>query len=99
MPNDYIHPILSANPVEETSLKQYIVQHMSICSQTYASTMPDWAAAEYFDPEAQKKRVAIHDYQQTEIREMRRVDNTKLVDSLKLPLKSYNDVLQLSDIY
>ena len=93
VPNDYIHPILPANPVEETSLKQYIVQHMSICSQTYASTMPYWAVAEYFDPEAQKKRVAIHDYQQTEIREMRRMDNTKLVDSLKLPLKSYNNVL------
>lgn len=47
----------------------------------------------YFDPEVQKMRVAIHDYQQTEIREMRRMDNTKRVDSLKLPLKSYNDAL------
>ena len=39
------------------------------------------------------QRVAIHDYQQTELREMRCMDNTKLVDSLDLPLKSCNDVL------
>ena len=49
--------------------------------------------AKYFDPEEEKQRVAINDYQQTEIREMRRMENTKLVDSLKLPLKSYNDLL------
>lgn len=33
VPNDYIYPILPANTFEETSMKQYIVQHMSICSQ------------------------------------------------------------------
>ena len=55
--------------------------------------MPDWVVGIYFDPEAEKQRVAIHDYQQTEIREMRCMDNTKLVDSLKLPIKSCNDLL------
>ena len=48
---------------------------------------------EYFDPEAEKQRVAIHDYQQTELKEMRCMDNTKLVDSLQLPLKSCTDVV------
>ena len=55
--------------------------------------MPDWVVAKYFDPKAERQRLAIHDYQQTEIREMRCMDKTKLVDSLYLPLKSYNDVL------
>ena len=49
--------------------------------------------AKYFDPEAERQRLAVHDYQQTEIREMRCMDNTKLVDSLNLPLKSYNNLL------
>ena len=55
--------------------------------------MPDWVVAKYFDPKAERQRLAVHDYQQTEIREMRCMDNTKLVDSLNLPLKSYNDLL------
>ena len=55
--------------------------------------MPDWVVAKYFDPEAERHRLVIHDYQLTEIREMRCMDNTKLVDSLNLPLKSYQDLL------
>jgi hypothetical protein len=35
---------------------------MSTISQIYASKMPDWAVAKYFDPEAEKQRVGIHDY-------------------------------------
>ena len=43
--------------------------------------MPDWVVAKYFDSEEGKQRIAIHDYQQTEIQEMRSMDNTKLVQS------------------
>ena len=94
VPNDFLQPLLPANPVEESLIKKScIVEHMSTCSQTYASTMPDWAVAQYFDPEAENQRVAIHDYQQTELKEMRCMDNTKLVDSLQLPLKSCTDVV------
>ena len=93
VPNDFLQLLLPANPEEESLMKKIIVEHMSTCSQTYASTMPDWAVAQYFDPEAEKQRVAIHDYQQTELREMRCMDNTKLVDSLQLPLKSCADVV------
>ena len=35
----------------------------------------------------------VHDYQQTELEQMRRMDNTKLVDSIELPLKSCEDVI------
>jgi hypothetical protein len=56
--------------------------------------MPDWVLAKYFDPEAERHRLLLHDYQQTEIQKMRCMDNTKLVDSLHLPLKSYDDLLK-----
>ena len=55
--------------------------------------MPDWVLAKYFDPEAERQRVLIHDYQQTENQKMRSMDNTKLVDSIELSLKSREDVL------
>ena len=35
----------------------------------------------------------VHDYQQTELEQMRRMDNTKLVDSIELPLKSCENVI------
>ena len=93
MRNDSLPLLLPVNPVEQSLLRKVIDEHMSSISQTYASQMSDWVVAKYFDPEEEKQRVAIHDYQQTEIQEMRRMDNTKLVDSLKLPLISYNDLL------
>ena len=93
VPNGSLPSLLPAQPVEENFLKTFIDQHMSIISQTYASKMPDLVVVKYFDPEEERERIAIHDYQQTEILEMRRMDNTKLVDSLKLPLKSHNDLL------
>ncbi len=55
--------------------------------------MPDWVLAKYFDPEAERQRLLIHDYQQTENQQMQSMDNTKLVDSIELPLKSCEDVL------
>ena len=56
--------------------------------------MPEWVLAKYFDPEAERHRLLIHDYHQTEVQNMRCMDNTKLVDSLHLPLKSYDDLLK-----
>ena len=94
MPNDSLPSVLlPVNPVEQSLLRKVIDEHMSSISQTYASEIPDWLVAKYFDPEEEKERIAIHDYQQTEIQEMQRIQNTKLVGSLKLPLKSYNDLL------
>ncbi len=86
-------PLLPADPVNITSLAKLINQHMGKLSQTYATNMPDWVLAKYFDPEAERQRLVLHDYQQTEIREMRCMDNTKLVDSLDLSLKSYTNLL------
>eukprot|EP00794_Sanderia_malayensis_P020910 gene20910-22963_t len=66
---------------------------MPSLSMTYAQNMPGWMVAKYFDPEAQRCRVAVHDYQQTEIHQMRSMDNCKSVDSLEMPLKCADDVL------
>jgi hypothetical protein len=58
-----------------------------------AENLPDWVVAKSFDPEAERQRLLVHDYQQTENQQMRCMDNTKLVDSVELPLKSLDDVL------
>ncbi len=67
--------------------------NMDSLSKTYAETMPDWVVAKYFDLEEERQRLLVHDYQQAENQQMRCMDNTKLVDSLELPLKSYDNVL------
>ena len=58
-----------------------------------SSNMPDWVLAKYFDPEAERHQLLLHDYQQTEIQKMRSMENTKLIDCLHIPLKSYDDIL------
>ena len=55
--------------------------------------MPSWASAKYFDQEAERQRLLIHDYQQTENQHIRCMDNSKLVDSIELPLKSIENAL------
>ena len=60
---------------------------------TYAENMPDWVVSKYFDPEAERHRLLVHDYQQTEIQQMRSMKKTKRVDSIELPLISLDDVL------
>jgi hypothetical protein len=32
--------------------------------------MPDWVVSKYFDPEAERHRLLVHDYQQTAIQQM-----------------------------
>ena len=63
----------------------FLKENMTSLSKSYACAMPDWARAKYFDPEAERNRVAIHDYQQTEIRKLRCMDNCNLSDTINLP--------------
>jgi hypothetical protein len=85
--------LLPKSPVEIPSMKFFITNNMHNVSKTYAESMPDWVVAKYFNPESECQRLLVHDYQQTEVEEMRRMDNTKLVDSIELPLKSCENVL------
>ena len=89
----YGNDILPTPPVKIEDVKNYVTSNLSSLSKTYSENMPDWDLAKYFDPDAERQRLLIHDYQQTENQLMRCMDNTKLVDSIKLPLKSCQDAL------
>ena len=64
---------------------------MKQLSKTYVNDMPDWLETKFFDPESQRHRLLVHNYQQQEIREIRSMAGCKLVDCIELPLKSYSD--------
>ena len=85
-----LHP---KTPVTIPELKVLWSNNMDNLSKTYAETMPDWVVAKYFDPETERQRLLVHDCQQTENPQMRSMNNTKLVDSLELPLKSCDNVM------
>ncbi len=70
-----------------------LAENMSRLSKSYAQDMPDWVTAKYFDPAAERQRLLVHDYQQTELKQMRSMDDTKLVDCLEIPPKSFHDLL------
>jgi hypothetical protein len=80
-------------PVEIPDVKQFLTCKICQLSKKDAENLPDWVVAKSFDPEAERQRLLVHDYQQTENQQMRCMDNTKLVDSVELPLKSLDDVL------
>ena len=86
--------LLPPIPVQCEDLFKLIV-NMAGLSQSYGINMPDWVLAKYFDPEAGCHRLLLYDYQQTEIQERRTMKTTKLIDSLHMPLKSYEDILSL----
>ena len=89
----YGNNVKSKSPVEIANVKSFVSSNLSIISKPYVENMPDWVLAKYFDPEAERQRLLVHDYQQTEIQQMRAMDNTKLVDSIQLDLKSCENVL------
>ena len=70
-------PLLPPLPVQDVHLFQLIDNNMPDLCQSYASNMPDWVLAKYLDPEAERHRLLLHDYQQTEIQKMRSMENTK----------------------
>ena len=78
--------VLPTPPVKIQNVKNCVSNNLSSLSKTYAENMPDWVLAKYYDPEAERQRLLVHDYQQTENQQIRCMDNTKLVDSIQLPL-------------
>ena len=92
VPQMGFNDMLPKCPVEIPDVKSFI-SNISSLSKTYVENMPSWALSKYFDPEAERQRLLIHDYQQTENQQIRCMDNTKLVDSIELPLKSVENAL------
>eukprot|EP00112_Aurelia_sp_Birch-Aquarium-sp1_P003440 Seg1384.3 transcript_id=Seg1384.3/GoldUCD/mRNA.D3Y31 product="hypothetical protein" protein_id=Seg1384.3/GoldUCD/D3Y31 len=81
-------------PASSTKLNDVLFKLKQGLSQSYAEVMPDWVTVKYFRADAERQRLLIHDYQHTEIREMRSMTNCKLVDCLEIPLKSYSSFLK-----
>ena len=81
------------SPVDISSMETFLSNNLHKISKTYSENMPDWVVAKYFSPESERQRLVTHDYQQTELEGMRCMDNTKLVDSIEMPLKLCEDVL------
>ena len=92
LPKERINLLLNV-PVEIDSMKFFISNSMHKVTKTFAESMPDRVVAKYFDPEYERQRLVVHDYQQTELEQMRRMDNTKLVDSIEFPLTSCENVI------
>ena len=84
--------VVRNSPVEIENVKSFVSSNLFILSKSCAKNMPDWVLAKYFDPEAETQRLLVHDYQQTKIQQMRSMDNTKLVDSIQLDLKSCDHI-------
>ena len=91
--SDNLPPLLSKEPVDSSLVRQILTERMPYMSSTFAQNMPDWMVAKYFDPEKQRHRLAVYDYQHTEVNQMRKMDNCKLIDCIELPLKPRDDLL------
>ena len=89
--------------VEISNVERIIACSMPKLSNTYAQNMPDWVVPKYFDPEAERHRLLTHDFQQTEIQQIRCMQNTKPVNSIESldnVLTAINKVLSSGlDIY
>ena len=86
----------TCNPsvVDKDLLTAFVAEGVAKISGTYASVMPHWIRAAFLDPEAERHRVGIHDYQQQQsVRGMRKMVHCRLIDELELPLKSFSDFL------
>ena len=84
--------VVRNSPVEIENVKSFVSSNLFFLSKSCAKNMPDWVLAKYFDPEAETQRLLVHDYQQTKIQQMRSMDNTKLVGSIQLDLKSCDNI-------
>ena len=72
-------------PVDAAKINEVLTKSMPALSKTYTGQMPDWITAKYFNPESGRRRLLIHDYQHSEIQEMRSMKHCKLVDCTELP--------------
>eukprot|EP00794_Sanderia_malayensis_P021242 gene21242-23317_t len=94
IPVDGIRSPLSKNPADVSMLEEMLNFFMVNHSKSYVQDMPDWITAKYFDPNQERQRLLVNDYQQTELRNMRSMNDTKLVHCLEILLKSFEHILR-----
>ena len=70
-------------------LLQFSQNIFSCFSKAFAISMPYWIRAASFDPEMERSRIEIHNYQEhlTGTQCMRKMTGCKLLDDLEIPLK------------
>ena len=77
----------------EDKLLQVSQNICSCFSTTCAMSMPYWIRATFFDPEMERSRIEIHNYQEhlTGTQCMRKMTGCKLLDELESPRKSFEN--------
>ena len=72
--------------IDKTILKNAICsdEDMSTLGHTFASYMPEFTTA-FFDPLMERERLEAHDYcSSADVRHLRKFENVRLIDFLKL---------------
>ena len=89
---------INPHGVSTDLLVDFTLASLPSLSQTFALVMPHWIRVQFFDPAMERDRVDIHDYQaQSNVRELRKMANCRIVDELELPLKSFNCFLEAAN--
>ena len=66
---------------------------------TYASSLPDWARKDFFQPDNARQRIATAEYSNSvDAQKMRKMDNVHLVDFVEMPLKNASDYNKAMEI-
>ena len=70
-------------------LLQFSAKMLPSLSATFAMSIPYYIRTAFFDPDMERSRIEIHDYQEqhTGLHAMRRMNGCKLIDVLEIPLK------------
>ena len=81
--------IMNPEGISASALLAFRNNNAPSLSSTLASVMPRWIRAVFFDPETERSRIEVNDYQsqQTGAKEMRKMTGCRLLDSIEIPLK------------
>ncbi|XP_065071280.1 uncharacterized protein LOC135695966 [Rhopilema esculentum] len=79
-------------------LENHLKENLPNLLSSFATIMPYWVKSSFFNPEIERSRLEIHDYQQdqTSTKSLRKMENCKLVDEVEQKLRSFDDFLKTS---
>ena len=69
-------------------LENHLKENLPNLLSSFATIMPYWVKSSFFNPEIERSRLEIHDYQQdqTSTKSLRKMENCKLVDEVEQKL-------------
>ena len=69
-------------------LENHLKENLPNLLSSFATIMPYWVKSSFFNPEFERSRLEIHDYQQdqTSTKSLRKMENCKLVDEIEQKL-------------